>query len=196
MKLDLGDHATEVAPRLLGAVLHGPNGAGRIVEVEAYGGTDDAASHAHRGPTARNQPMFGPAGTLYVYLIYGVHHCANIVTGSPDDGQAVLVRALEPLGDTTAMDRARGVGRPAELANGPGKLCQALGIDLSHTGLDATAPESVVRLETGEPPDVGSIVRSPRIGITKATDRLWRYSIADSPWVSRPRSAATGTVEM
>ena len=108
MTLDLSAHSTTVAPGLLGATLHGPNGSGRIVEVEAYGGTDDGASHAFSGPTDRNRAMFGPAGTLYVYLIYGIHHCANVVTGCEGDGQAVLIRALEPIGPVEPMERARG----------------------------------------------------------------------------------------
>ena len=104
------------------------------------------------------------------------------------------MRAVEPLGDTAAMLSARPVTRAAELANGPGKLCQALGIDRSHTGLDATSPDSAVHVEPGAVVPDHLVVRSVRVGITKATDRRWRFALADSPWVSRPRRAATGTV--
>lgn len=186
MSLGLDRHSSEVAPDLLGWILTGPNGSGRIVEVEAYSGTDDEASHAHRGPTARNAPMFGPAGTLYVYLIYGIHHCANVVTGAVGDGQAVLIRAIQPLGDRTRMESARPVRREVELTNGPGKLCHALGIDRTHSGLDLGADGPVTlwsgRLEAGE-----SVCATARIGITRARRRPWRWYLEGNPWVSRPR---------
>ena len=183
--MDLGGHASDVAPLLLGSILHGPNGAGRIVEVEAYGGADDPASHAHRGPTERNRPMFGPAGTLYVYLIYGIHNCANVVTGPVGDGQAVLIRALEPVGDRTAMERCRSRRGP-ELTNGPGKLCEALGVDRTHTGqylLDGGA----VSLDLREHAPSEPIASSTRVGITKATNRPWRWYLRGNRYVSGSR---------
>lgn len=185
--IDLGEHSTAVAPALLGAVLHGPNGSGRIVEVEAYGGADDPASHAARGTTPRSEPMFGPAGVLYVYLIYGMHHCANIVTGPIGDGQAVLIRALEPIGDTAVMQSARPTQRRSlDLTNGPGRLCAALGIDRSHDRLDLLQSTSAVRLELGTPPAAAEIEQSTRIGISVAQDYPWRWYLRENRWVSRP----------
>jgi DNA-3-methyladenine glycosylase len=183
--LDPSQHATEVAVALLGATMHGPAGAGRIVEVEAYGGAEDPASHAARGPTPRSEIMFGPPGRLYVYLIYGMHHCANVVTGPVGDGQAVLVRALEPIGDTTAMEANRQVKRHRDLTNGPGKLCAALGIDRSHNDQDLLHGDSVVRIELAERAvEPGRVVTTTRIGISVAVDTPWRWYLRDSEWVS------------
>lgn len=185
--IDLVRHSTVVAPALLGSVLHGPNGSGRIVEVEAYGGADDPASHAARGVTPRTKPMFGPAGVLYVYLIYGMHHCANVVTGPEDDGQAVLIRAIEPFGDTTAIHAARPkVRRTVDLTNGPGKLCNALGIDRSHDGLDLQDASAPVRLELFDALSGSEIVQSTRIGLSVANDTPWRWYVRGNPWVSKP----------
>lgn len=187
MSVDLDGHAAEVAPLLLGAIFTGPNGSGRIVEVEAYGGADDEASHAFGGPTARNAPMFGPSGTLYVYLIYGIHHCANIVTGAVGDGQAVLIRALEPVGDRSAMESARPVRRETDLTKGPGNLCRALGIDRGHSGLDLLDGSEPVSLRTAPLADSEVVENSIRIGITRARSRRWRWYLVDNPWVSQPR---------
>lgn len=185
--IDLSHHSTEVAPSLLGSVLHGPNGSGRIVETEAYGGAEDDASHAARGITARTEPMFGPAGVLYVYLIYGMHHCANVVTGGDGDGQAVLIRALEPLGDTAQMRRARPKARrDVDLSNGPGKLCQALGIDRRHDGLELLSNTGEVRLELREPADHADVVQTTRIGLSVAKETPWRWYLRGNPWVSKP----------
>lgn len=188
MTLDLSRHAAEVAPSLLGAILHGPNGSGRVVEVEAYGGYDDEASHAFGGATDRNAPMFGPSGRLYVYLIYGLHHCANVVTGPEGDGQAVLIRAIEPVGDKARMEEARPVSGSFELTNGPGKLCQALGIDRSHSGLALLGDPAAVAVALRPAPTMveESIVRSTRIGISRAQDREWRWHLDGNRWVSRP----------
>jgi DNA-3-methyladenine glycosylase len=149
-------HSTEVAPDLLNKLIVVGKIAGRIVEVEAYS-SDDPASHTFRGRTQRNEVMFGPAGHLYVYFIYGMHYCVNIVTGPQDDGQAVLIRAV-------IID-----GVDPRLTNGPGKLCRHLGIDMSCTGGRANI------VDDGVPPPVDPIV-GPRIGITKAVDwpRRWR----------------------
>jgi DNA-3-methyladenine glycosylase len=185
--IDLGAHSTIVAPLLLGSLLHGPNGSGRIVETEAYGGAEDPASHAARGLTPRTEPMFGRAGLLYVYLIYGMHHCANVVTGPVDDGQAVLIRAVEPIGDTAAMKSARPKAhRASDLTNGPGKLCAALGIDRSHDRLDLLEPESAVHLEFRRPPLMGEVEQSTRIGLSVAQETAWRWYLRGNPWVSKP----------
>lgn len=150
--------------------------AGRIVETEAYC-SDDPASHSFNGPTARSAVMFGPPAHLYVYLSYGIHRCANIVVGADGDGQAVLLRAVEPLRGIEVM-RARRNGRPdRELASGPGKLCAALGIDLDDNGADLLALASRVRiLDDGTPPPTDPLV-GPRVGITKAVDIPWRFRI-------------------
>ena len=184
--IDLSEHSTEVAPAILGSVLHGPNGSGRIVEVEAYGGADDPASHAARGPTPRSEPMFGPAGVLYVYLIYGMHHCANVVTGPDGDGQAVLIRALEPIEGLAAMRKARpGAKRDLDLTNGPGKLCQALGIDRTHDGLDLLGVPATVRLELAEAVGDDEVSQTTRIGLSVAQETPWRWCISGSRYVSK-----------
>lgn len=143
---------------------------GRIVETEAYT-ADDPASHSYRGLTARNAVMFGPPGRLYVYLSYGIHHCANVVTGAPSDGQAVLLRAIEPLTGVGAMRHRRG---REPLADGPGKLCEALGITLADNGADLAGSSRIRIIDDGTPPPVQPVI-GPRIGITRATDRHWRF---------------------
>jgi DNA-3-methyladenine glycosylase len=170
----LAGDAPEVAPRLLGLVLQAGDVSGRIVEVEAYT-ADDPASHSARGRTARNAAMFERAGTLYVYLIYGMHHCANVVTGRCGDGQAVLVRALEPLDGIDLMASRRGGRRP--LAGGPGTLCQALAIDRRHDGVDLCSADSPVVLRRSEVPAGHRIVTGPRVGIAKAVERPWRWRL-------------------
>lgn len=166
--------APDVAPRLLNKVLRVGAVSGRIVEVEAYT-RDDPASHSFRGETARNRAMFGAPGHLYVYLIYGMHHCANVVTGPPGDGQAVLLRALRPLTGLELMTERR--GGAARLTAGPGTLCQALGIDRALDGADLCAATGVVGIfDDGTPPPAQPIV-GPRIGITKGTEVPWRYRV-------------------
>ena len=145
---------------------------GRIIETEAYT-ADDPASHSFRGVTARNAVMFGPAGRLYVYLSYGVHFCANVVTGVVGDGQAVLLRAVEPLEGVDEMHRRRG---RTPLADGPGKLCQAFGITLHHNGAELDGTSRVRVLDDGTPPPTNPVV-GPRVGITKAVDRPWRFRL-------------------
>ncbi|MEM9132105.1 MAG: DNA-3-methyladenine glycosylase [Actinomycetota bacterium] len=184
----LEGRASVIAPRLLGFTVRHGDRAGTIVEVEAYEGPDDAASHAYRGPTPRSAVMFERAGLLYVYRSYGVHWCANVVCGPEGTGSALLIRALEPTAGIDAMwgDRPK-AKRPTDLASGPGKLCAALGIDGDHYGVDLLDPTSGIRLESGTAPADLQVAIGPRIGITKAVDRPWRFAVADNPHVSRPR---------
>ncbi len=193
LPVDLTQPAATVAPELLGCVLRCGDRAGRIVEVEAYGASDDPASHAYRGLTDRNASMFGPPGTLYVYLSYGIHCCANIVCEPAGRASAVLIRALEPLDGIGAMalDRPK-AKRPIDFCNGPGKLTAALGIGLHHDGqslLGSDAPVELGRIVGSRPlhESSTSIVCGPRVGISKAVERPWRFAIAGDPHVSRPR---------
>ena len=172
--------AVEVAQSLIGCTLSFDRVGGRIVEAEAYD-QSEPASHTFIGPTDRNQTMFGPAGRVYVYRSYGIHWCMNLVC-EDDRASAVLIRALEPLEGLGAMRRRRGRSKPRELCSGPGKLCQALAITREHDGLSTlSAPFRLSRPSVG--PDV---VASPRIGISKATALMWRFSERDSEYVSRP----------
>jgi len=177
----------EVAPELLNKVLvHGPR-AGRIVEVEAYRGTDDPASHAFHGPTPRTAVMFGPPGHLYVYFSYGMHWCANAVTSRDGEAGAVLIRALAPLRGIEAMAAARPAARrPVDVANGPAKACQALGIDGAFDGADlVSADRSVSIVDDGvAPPDVPAV--GPRVGISVAVEVPWRFSVPGDPHRSKP----------
>lgn len=181
--------AVEVGPMLLGCRLvremEGARRVGRIVEVEAYLGYEDAASHAFRGPTPRNRVMFGPAGIAYVYFIYGNHHCLNVVTGDEGSGQAVLIRAIEPLAGVDLMRQRRGQHDLRALTNGPGKLCQALGIDRTLNGCDLTAGAELW-LELGPAP-AEPICASPRVGVGGGEDAravLWRFFLTGNPYVS------------
>jgi DNA-3-methyladenine glycosylase len=146
---------------------------GRIVETEAYM-RGDPASHSFNGPTARNAVMFGPAGRLYVYLSYGIHCCANVVTGADGDGQAVLLRAVGPVEGLDVIRSRRRRRTDRDLANGPGKLCEALGITLADDGAALTDPSSPIRIvdDATPPPD---LIVGPRIGITKGVDTPWRF---------------------
>lgn len=164
----------QVAPDLLGKLLVVGECVGRVTEVEAYGGADDAASHAFRGPTSRNQVMFQQAGLLYVYFTYGMHHCMNVVTGQVGGGEAVLLRAVEPVAGVDVMFERRG-RRP--LADGPGKLCQAFGVDLADNSADCCSRSSRVRLyDDATPPPTNPVV-GPRIGISREVERLWRWRL-------------------
>jgi DNA-3-methyladenine glycosylase len=170
----------EAARALIGVDLTVDGVGGTIVETEAYD-VADPASHSFAGATARNAAMFGPVGRAYVYRIYGLHHCLNIVCGSP--GSAVLIRAIEPRHGLARMQERRGIDRPLrQLCAGPGRLCAALAIDLALDGTPLIAPP--FRLEMAE--RAAPIVTGPRIGITKAADRLRRFGMRGSPCLSRP----------
>ncbi|UDY36232.1 DNA-3-methyladenine glycosylase [Dermatobacter hominis] len=185
---ELTGDARAVGKRLLNALLVVGDRAGRIVEVEAYRGAEDPASHAHRGPTVRNATMFGRPGLLYVYRSYGIHWCANVVAGTDGVAEAVLVRAVEPVAGIDEMRRARGARvADRDLANGPGKLCAALGIDGAHDGVDLLDPASPVRLlrDAVRPPS--RPLTTTRVGISKAVDRPWRYLVPGHAGASRGR---------
>jgi DNA-3-methyladenine glycosylase len=171
----------EVAPDLIGVTLLVNGVGGRIVEVEAYD-QDDPASHGFRGLTPRNAVMFGAAGHAYVYRSYGIHWCLNFVCAKPGRAEAALIRALEPTDGVDVMRRRRGVDAERSLASGPGKLCQAIGVTREQNGLQLDEPPFELLPRTGTP----SIVSGPRIGITRATERPWRYGLEDSPYLSRP----------
>lgn len=173
-----------VAKELLGKVLVHRTGRGtlrgRIVETEAYFGSGDPASHAHCGRTQRNFPMFGTPGVAYVYFCYGNHWLFNIVASNGGPG-AVLVRAVEPLEGIETMKKNRRIGELVALTNGPGKLCAALGIGKSHNGIDL-AGDSLFLEDLGDKPDV---VRAKRVGISRGADRLLRFYVKGSPFVSK-----------
>jgi DNA-3-methyladenine glycosylase len=171
----------EVAPDLLGCVLEVGELAGEIVEVERYQ-QDDPASHSFRGPTPRAAVMFGPPGRLYVYRSYGIHWCANLVCEPEGRGAAVLLRAVAPTRGLDLMRERRGTDVERQLCSGPGKVCAAFGIDGAMNGSAlGTGP---VRLRSGTP--VADVVVGPRIGISVATDKPWRFGVAGSPHLSRP----------
>jgi len=165
----------EVAPLLLGSSLVSGLGGStvkvRITEVEAYKGSDDPASHAYRGRTRRNGSMFERPGTLYVYRSYGIHWCANVAAGPEGVGWGILFRGGEVVEglDTARLRR----GREDHLANGPGKLAQALGIDQSHNGSYLLDESSPLHLQPGPAPDL--VMATPRVGISNAKDRPWRF---------------------
>ena len=170
----------EVAPELIGATLLMDEVGGTIVEVEAYD-QEDPASHAYGGRTARNATMFGPAGHAYVYRSYGIHWCLNLVCGTENDAEAVLIRALEPTAGIELQRQRRGMEDLRELCSGPGKLCQALSITGERDGLPLDRPP--FRLE--ERREVPQIATGPRIGITRAAELPWRYGLLGSPFLSR-----------
>jgi DNA-3-methyladenine glycosylase len=178
--------SVEAAPRLLGCYLvreqNGHQLAGRIVEVEAYA-EDDEASHSFRGKTNRTAVMFGPHGHLYVYFTYGMHYCANVVTGQEGYGAGVLLRAIEPLEGEELMEANRGGMSGRNLTNGPGKLTQALAITMSLGGHDLHQPPLQLVVQPPLPPE--SIVQTTRIGISKAAEKAWRFYEKGNPYVSK-----------
>ena len=174
--------AQDVARELVGWTFLVEDVGGVIVETEAYE-PSDPASHSFGGRKPRNATMFGEPGRLYVYRSYGIHWCANVVCGEEGVGAAVLLRALEPTEGLAVMRTRRGLDDVRLVAAGPGRLTQALAITNAHDGLDVLAAPFTIR-----PPAASvDVVVSPRVGITRATDRLWRYSLAGSSFVSRPR---------
>ena len=178
----------DAARRLLGCVLESETPEGivqvRLTEVEAYRGGDDPASHCYRGRTSRNQVMFGPAGHLYVYFVYGMHFCANVVSLTDGVPGAVLLRAGEVVsGVDIARVRRPGARSLMELAKGPARLTGVLGLGRQHNGADLTEPASPVRLLSGEPLPDNEIRVGPRVGVAVAIDVPWRFWV-DSPTVS------------
>jgi DNA-3-methyladenine glycosylase len=181
---DLSD-ALKAAPALLGWLLvhDSPEGrtAGYIVETEAYTATD-AASHSYRGQSARNQIMFGPAGHLYVYFTYGMHYCINIVTGKKGNGEAVLLRALQPVEGIVLMRQRRQQIEDLQLTNGPAKLAQAMGIGRRHNG-QPLLTKGNIQLLPGQTPQ--AITQATRIGISQAKAVPWRFYITGNPYISK-----------
>jgi DNA-3-methyladenine glycosylase len=185
----------DAARTLLGAVLVSSTMDGevavRLVEVEAYRGADDPASHSYRGRTSRNAVMWGPAGHLYVYFVYGMHHCANVVCLTDGVPGAVLLRAGEVVSDLDVARRRRPTARTdAELARGPARLATVLGLDRSRNGVDLTDPRSPVRLMRGQPVPVAAFRTGPRVGVAAAEDTPWRFWLDGSPAVSPYRRGA------
>lgn len=187
------------AQRLLGARLFSRGVEALVVEVEAYGGPPDgpwpdAAAHSYRGPGIRNAVMFGRAGLLYTYRSYGIHVCANVVCGPDGTAAAVLLRAAVVVDGESNARRHRGeTVLTDKLASGPGNLCSALGIVMSDNGADLFGAGSQVRLELGSPVAGES---GPRVGVSKAADRRWRFWLTEYPQVSTyrrsPRAPAPG----
>ena len=186
MGWDLGGPVEQVAPTLLGAVLHHDEVAVRITEVEAYGGAADPASHAYRGVTPRNAVMFGPAGHLYVYFSYGMHWAANVVCGPDGQASGALLRSGEVVAGLEIARRRRGRVRDRDLARGPGRLAQALGLNAEHLGCPVFGPGPLrlesARREPGRP--VEPIRTGPRVGVSAEADRPWRFWLADDAYVS------------
>jgi DNA-3-methyladenine glycosylase len=199
--------APVVAKELLGCLLvyahpEGPAG-GRISEVEAYTQTDPA-SHAYPGPGPRNAIMFGPPGHAYIYFTYGAHFCMNAVAAPEGCGEGVLIRAVEPLIGLERMAARRGVEVSADalaappggkarirlgraLCAGPGRVCRAFGLTRAQNGADLTGDVLWIAPNPGKAPDPGSILATPRIGITRGADTLWRFTVRGDPYVSGPR---------
>lgn len=177
---------TKVAKKLLGAYLvtELPDGktVGRIVETEAYLGCIDPAAHSFRGKTLRNAIMFGPAGHAYIYFIYGMYYCINAVTGKEGVGEAVLIRALEPVEGIPLMQKRRETDDLSKLCSGPGKLTLAMGISPKLNGADLTG-NIIYILSSDENPE---IIETTRIGITVGAEHPWRFYIKDNKFISQP----------
>lgn len=195
----------EVAPDLLGRVIEHRSAAGvvavRLTEAEAYSGEEDPASHAFRGRTERNATMFGEAGHAYVYFTYGMHHCVNLVCLGPGVASAVLLRAGEVVEGIDLARSRRPRARDRDLARGPARLCQALGVHRAYDGADVCDPEGALRVRGGEPIGRSLVRTSPRTGVAAAHDRPWRFYVDGEPYVSpyrpqaRRRRPATPSVD-
>jgi DNA-3-methyladenine glycosylase len=200
--LDRGELATDVLPaavRLLGCTVEADTPEGtvvvRLVEVEAYRGADDPASHSFRGPTPRNAVMFGPPGHLYVYFVYGMHFCANITCLGDGDAGAVLLRAGEVTSDLAVAHARRPTARrDVDLARGPARLASLLGLGREHNGVDVTDPASPVRVQAGPPVDPALVRTGRRVGVAAAHDTPWRFWIDGSPAVSPYRPGRNAPV--
>lgn len=187
----------DAARLLLGSVIESTTPDGvvgvRIVEVEAYRGGDDPASHCYRGRTPRNDVMFGPAGRLYVYFVYGMHWCANVVTGADGTASAVLLRGGEVIrGLPVARVRRPTARREVDLARGPAALAAVLGVTGADSGTDLLDPESIIEIRAGTRPAV-SIAHGPRVGVSMAADEPWRFIEAGNPTVSAYRRGTRAT---
>lgn len=199
---ELARDAVLVAPALLGAQLESRIGGHRVLvritEVEAYRGGEDPASHAFRGRTARNAVMFGPAGHLYVYFVYGMHWCANVVCGQPGEGTAVLLRSGVVVdGEEPARERRGAAGRSArraDLGRGPARLAQCLGLTGDVDGADLLDEASPIRLladdDAADPAEGRDVLSGPRVGVSVAADAPWRFWLAGDPSVSPYRRSA------
>jgi DNA-3-methyladenine glycosylase len=183
----------DVARDLIGCTLLFEGCGGVIVEAESYE-RDDPACHAYVGRTARTETLFGPPGHAYVYLSYGIHSLLNFVAEPEGDAAAVLIRALQPTTKIEAMRARRGQQAETDLCSGPGKLTEALGIDLGWNGADVTRPPFEIAEPEGEWRGV-EVVASPRVGITKAAELPWRFSAARNRFVSRPRPQVAAAME-
>lgn len=205
LRTKLGQPAVVMAPRLLGASLVSDLGGARVAirltEVEAYEGANDPAAHGYKGMTTRNAVVFGPAGHLYCYFIYGMHWCSNVVCGVEGISSAVLLRAGEIVeGHDVARARRPPTKRDSELARGPARLSLCLGLAAAVNGLDLLDPASPVRLEGVRSRPLAGVLSGPRIGINVATEFPWRFWLAGDPTVSafkaggqtRPRRQEAG----
>lgn len=185
-------YTLDVAQGLLGCLLIRRIGrrtlSGRIVEVEAYRGSDDPASHSYRGETKRSSIMFGEGGHVYVFFSYGFHWCLNFTTEKEGQPGAVLIRALEPVDGVDEMVRNRGVSEVGRLTDGPGKLTKALSIDGDFNGEDLVESRRLYVLDREEPVRIGA---SARIGISKGQEKRWRYFIEGNPFVSKTKASPT-----
>jgi DNA-3-methyladenine glycosylase len=179
----------EVAPDLIGAVLLIDGVGGRLVEVEAYHHTDPAA-HSFRGLTERNAVMFGPPGFSYVYRSYGIHWCLNFVCEPKGSASAVLIRAIEPTAGLAVMRRRRGTADERLLCSGPGRVGAALGVTGAHNGLALDAPPFEIFARTG----AVEVVAGPRIGISRAIEKPWRYGLKGSRFLSKPFAPAATSI--
>ena len=174
----------EVAPDLIGVTLLVDGVGGRIVEVEAYHHTEPA-SHSFNGPTPRNAVMFGPPGYVYVYRSYGIHWCVNFVCEPKGSASAVLIRAIEPTEGLPVMRRRRGIADVRLLCSGPGRVCEALRITHAQNGMALDAPPFTLFARTDEV----EVIVGPRIGLTKAVEKPWRYGLKGSRFLSKPFKA-------